>query len=110
MYSLSPLLRRPDGALETGVENASVEGEIEDALVVSLPPAASHAFCRQVMIDLTKRFGRPVLVVTHNTAFLKARKLPAAEAAKLLKATRPAPPAKEPTVQASTEAADGTAQ
>jgi hypothetical protein len=86
LYRLEPMFQpdRRKPLLATGPEH-QVEGELDNCLIVSVPPTASHETCRQLQEQLGATLDRPeksIIIVTHNIEFMRIRKLTAVEAAR----------------------------
>ena len=52
-----------------------IEGEIEDHIIISVPPSMSERAAQEMLKKLSETISSPVIVITHNIEFLKARKL-----------------------------------
>lgn len=57
-----------------------IGGEIKDHLIVSVPPTISHNAARNLRVQLSEGFGRPVIIVTHNIEFLEVTRLSSKQA------------------------------
>ena len=83
MYKIEFLLK--DHSILPEAEQCYLEGEIEDCLVLSVPITTSRKTQGEICGELGKKFNKHVVVISHNMAFMKAVKLPAKEAAKIIK-------------------------
>lgn len=66
-------------------EDYSVQGELDDYIIVSVPTTTSQNAAESLRKRLTEAVQRPVILVTHNIHFLRARKMSSAEARKTIK-------------------------
>ena len=79
-YQLDAIgVENPDGnpAMDALSDDNTFEigGEIEDHLIISVSPLMSHRAVEELLKKLSEFVTRPIIVVTHNIHFLKARKL-----------------------------------
>lgn len=89
VYQLVPLASPPgvnpfDAPL-LPAEDYSVQGELDDYIIVSVPTTTSQNAAESLRKRLTEAVQRPVILVTHNIHFLRARKMSSAEARKTIK-------------------------
>ena len=73
---------KTDGSFTEGTE-FEVEGSIEDHVIVSVPTSMKERSVRELLEKLSKEISSPVIVVTHNISFLKAKKMTPKEVAEL---------------------------
>jgi hypothetical protein len=67
------------------MEGHFIEGEIEAWTIVSVPVTTSLNQMHCIQKILQARFQKPVLIIAHNTSFLKAVRLSPKEAARVIK-------------------------
>lgn len=70
-------------------------GELQDHVIVSMPPDASLASAQQIADTVEQAHGRPVLVVAHNTEFLAVEKLSETQRRAVLERVEAKPAPKE---------------
>jgi hypothetical protein len=75
----------PDGNPIDGLEECYVEGDLEEYKVVSVPVTTTQRMQEEIKQTIQGRLNVPVMIISHNTAFLKAVKLSPNEAAKVIK-------------------------
>jgi len=68
-----------------GMEECFIEGELDGWLVVSVPETTSLRTSQRMKDVLQLKMRKPVMIITHNTAFMKAIRLKPNEAAKVIK-------------------------
>ena len=88
VYRLVPLaIKRghPDQLEQVDDTPHYIEGEVDDFVIVSVPESMNRDLCDKLHQRAMDTLGRPVVVVTHNIAFLKAVKLSASRGAELLR-------------------------
>jgi hypothetical protein len=96
IYRLESLFRdsenwaTPDGletreVLKVGDTVHYIDGKLGDYLIVSVPETTSKASAIQLERELSEVAKKPVLVVTHNIAFLRATMLTGREREELKK-------------------------
>lgn len=73
-----------EGTLVAGNE-FEIEGELDDHVIISVPPSMSQRSVETMLKGLSEELTSPAIVVTHNIHFLKAKKLSNKEAMKLAK-------------------------
>ena len=79
-----PDARKPVPIEEVGIPT-NIEGELSDFVIVSIPATESHASARLIRDQLATALHRKVMIVTHNMQFLVTRRLPAKDAACVVK-------------------------
>ncbi len=91
LYELESITRDPDAGEDPGLEALRsegpfvVEGEVLGSVAVSVPETVTQRSADVLHEKLAEHFGADVLVVTHNVAFLKLRRLTVGEAKKVVK-------------------------
>jgi len=83
VFRVEPLCHR--GEKIEGLEDCYVEGEIEQWTIVSVPVTTSRRMQEEMKNTLQMRWNKPILIISHNTTFLRAIKLSPNEAAKVIK-------------------------
>ncbi|RYF12708.1 MAG: hypothetical protein EOO40_00575 [Deltaproteobacteria bacterium] len=96
VYRMVPLLAngRVRRTMQAGPMRV-ILGELEDYIIISLPPDASLASAQQIADTVEKAHDRPVLVVAHNTAYLAVEKLSDTQRRAVLKQVEVAPATKD---------------
>ena len=77
-YKLVAIEKKEDGNIVPRNE-FEIEGRLEDHVVISVPPTMTERSVRELLENLSKKISAPVIVVTHNISFLKARRMTARE-------------------------------
>lgn len=78
-YCVEPLSE--DGGEHSDLEVAGqlhpyvVEGSLADFVVVSVPETVSASVAREIVEQLQTQMKKPVMVITHNVMFMRARRL-----------------------------------
>lgn len=86
MYKLEALFGEDDEqVLRVHDESYYIEGEIDEWLVISVPETTRIEEVQAFKKGLEQGTRRPVLVVTHNISFMRARKLTPNEAADVIR-------------------------
>lgn len=86
VYRVESLFGEEDSqTLRIDGEVHHIEGEIDSWLVHSVPETTSDRAAAEIKNLLQLATNRPVLIITHNTQFMRAVKLSASEAAKVIK-------------------------
>ena len=80
IYQLEPLgIKGQSGPLSDGpLESCGeyiIQGEIKDHVIVSVPLTMTQRSAMELTTKLRDTLDKPVILVTHNMHFLKARKL-----------------------------------
>lgn len=83
LYALTPLLRNGEVLEEAPV--FTLRGSIDQYRIVSVPETTSAATVREMGKELQRILKKPVIVVTHNTEFLKVKRITGKEASKIMK-------------------------
>lgn len=83
MYRVEHLLA--DHAQVEGQDSCFVEGELDHWLVVSVPVTTSRRTQDEIKNVLQTRMNKPVMIISHNTSFMRAVRLSPKEAAKVIK-------------------------
>ena len=87
-YMLQPYLAKQfnappfDTALVDG-QSFSVDGQINEHVLVSVPETISTVSARDLFENLQEAFQKPIIMVTHNVQFLSARKMTALEVSRM---------------------------
>lgn len=76
VYRMVPLLKnnRVGRTMQAGPMRVLL-GELEDHIIISMPPDASLASAQQIADTVEQAHNRPVMVVAHNTEYLAVEKL-----------------------------------
>lgn len=84
IYRLEPLFRDPETrSLMSKGATHTIDGKLGEYLVVSVPETTTRASAADLERELSKLAKQPVLVVTHNMAFFRAKLLTGKEEAEL---------------------------
>lgn len=86
MYRLENYLQKADeDEIMIEGEVHYIEGCLDNYVIISVPETTSQASAEKIKQEAIKLLNKPVCVITHNIAFVKAVKLSPKEAAAVIK-------------------------
>jgi len=84
LYALIPYVKQGEVCKEASAQ-VVIKGKLENHLICSVPESTSGATVNELSKELERKFKKPVIVITHNMEFVKAKRLTGKEAQQVLR-------------------------